>query len=247
MNNVDLFIKYLSGELNREEIGLFEKRLAENPDLQREFDRVSAAYKLMEEELQQRDEEAFRKQLLEVMKHPAAGKAQPKRRMPVWWYYLLPLAASVAIILSIFLRPGSEDLMFSRYYRPENDQVVLTYMQGTRGKTETGILHYRLEQHTECMQIMQDLMEEEPQNLRARLYYLLSAIEAGQQDLAIEKLDGLAPNLDHPLGQAVTWYTALAYLKSDHPDEALNHLHSLVSREGPYQEDAIQLEKMLLK
>ena len=120
-------------------------------------------------------------------------------------------------------------------------------MQGTRGKTETGILYYQLEQYTECIQIMGDLMEGDPHNLRARLYYLLSSIEEGQQDKAIEKLAGRGQNLDHPLGQAVTWYTALAYLKSDHPDEALVHLHSLVSRVGPYQEDAIRLEKMLLK
>lgn len=247
MNNVDLIIKYLSGELNREEIGSFEKELANKQGLQEEFDQISAAYMLIRDQLQKRDEDAFKKQLLEVMEQAATGKKQIGRPLPKVWYYLLPLAASLAIILSIFLSPGSEDKLFSRYYHPETDKVLLTYMQGTRGKAESGILHYQLENYAETINIMLELMEEDPENLLARIYYLLSSIEAGKQDQAIEKLAALDPGLDHQLGQAVSWYTALALLKSDQQEEALIHLHSLILQEGPYQTDAIRLEKILLK
>lgn len=246
MNNVDLSIRYLSGELNREEIASFEKELASNQGLKAEFDQVSAAYELIRDQLQLRDEEEFKNRLLDVMKHPAKALPPNGRRFRKGWYILLPLAASVAILLLIF-SPGSEDLLFSRNYHPENDKVLLAYMQGTRGKAETGILHYQHENYMECRKIMEELMEENPQNLLAGLFFLLSSIETGNADEALEKLTTLEPGLEHQLGQAVSWYTALALLKTDRAEEALSHLQSLVMQEGPYKSDAMRLEKILLK
>jgi tetratricopeptide (TPR) repeat protein len=247
MNNVDLFIKYLSGELNREEIDSFEKELASNLEFKEEFDQVSAAYELIRDQLQLRDEDEFRIRLLEVMKHTAKSKPPKGRRLRRGWYILLPLAACVAILLVIFLSPRSDKLLFSRQYHPENDKVLLAYMHGTRGKAETGILHYQQENYLESKKIMEELMAEDPENLLARLFFLLSSIETGNADQALEKLATLDPGQNHQLGQALTWYTALALLKTDRKEEALIHLHSLVLQEGPYKSDAIRLEKILLK
>ncbi len=67
MNNVDLIIKYLSGEMKQDETRSFEKDLSSNPVLKEEYEDVSAAFQLIREQLQKRDEDSFRANLLEVM------------------------------------------------------------------------------------------------------------------------------------------------------------------------------------
>jgi tetratricopeptide (TPR) repeat protein len=247
MKNVDLFVKYLSGELNQEEIASFEKERAKNPDFREEFELVSAAYTLIRDQLQERDEVDFRKRLLEVMEHPAKNIQSRGRPALKGWYVLVPLAASLAILLLIFLSPRNETLLFSRYYHPEKDGVVNTFMQGTRGRAESGILHYQQGNYMESRNIMQALVEEDPENLLARLFFLLASIETRQADEAIKNFTSMDPGLDHQLGQAVSWYSALAYLKMENKEEALGHLHALILHPGPYQTDAIRLKKKLLK
>jgi len=247
MNNVDHIIKYLSGEMSQEEAGFFEKELASRQGLKEEFDQVSTAYKLIRDQLRKRDEDEFRKRLLEVMEQPANPKKQSGRYWHKGWQYLLPLAASLAIVLSIFFSQKSGDKLFSSYYHPEDDPVVEAFSQGTRGSAESGISHYQLGNYEESRIIMWTLIEQDPENKLVQLYYLLSSIETAKQEEALEKLAGLELSMDHQLGQAIYWYTALALLKSKQTDEALSYLRPLIQQQGPYQSDASRLEKILLK
>lgn len=247
MNNVDHIIKYLSGEMNREEAGSFENNLAANQELKEEFDQVSEAYRLIRDQLQERDEANFKRRLLEVMESPAKGKKQASRPLQTRWYSLFALAASVALVLVIFLSQKGWDKQFSRFYHPEDDRIVLAHMQGTRGETESGILHYRLGDFPEALEIMSELLEQDQDNQLALLTYLLSSIETDREDQALDKLTSMKLNPDHQLGQALYWYTALALIKSGRPEEAAPYLHVLIQQEGPYRSDARRLEKIVLK
>jgi hypothetical protein len=88
---------------------------------------------------------------------------------------------------------------------------------------------------------------EETENRQLVLYYLLSAIELNRQDeimglVLVEDSD----ILDLP-DQAIIWYTTLALLKSERREAALEQIHPLTRQHGPYQSDALKLEKVLLK
>lgn len=247
MSNVDYIIKYLSDEMTREEARIFEDELALKQDLKEEFDQVSAAYDLIRDQLQKRDEKEFKERLLKVLEHPASGKNHRDRSKQSRWYYYMALAASLSLILIIFLTPNREDKLFSRFYHPEDDKILLAYNQGTRGETESGILHYQLGNFQKTLEIMSDLFERDPENQLALLYYLLSSIEIGNPDQVLEKLAKLNLSSDHQSGQAIYWYTALALIKTDHPEEAAAYLQPLTKSQGPYQSDAKRLEKILLK
>lgn len=247
MNNVDQIIKYLSGEMNPAEAGSFEKELASRQELKKEFDQISTAYKLIKKELQQRDEDEFKKRLRKVMEQPARGRNPLGRPGKRGWYYLFPLAASLAIVLSIFFSQKSADKLFLSYYHPENDRVVNAYSQGTRGRTESGILQYQLGNYMESREIMSSLLDQDSDNMLVQLYFLLSSIETGFQEEALEKLAGLELSMDQQIAQAIYWYAALAHLKSDQTEKARSYLHPLIQQQGPYQSDAKRLEKTLLK
>lgn len=247
MSYVDLIIKYLSGELNREETTSFEKEMESNSKLKREFEQHSAAYELIRDQLQKRDDEAFRTKLREAMSHEPPVTEPRKQWLRTRWYIPLAAACSLAILISIYLsHPGNEKIL-SMYYDPAQDQVVLAFNQDTRGAPEPGILQYRNGDYQRCMELLSVRIIEEGENKLFLLYYLLSAIELDRQDEVMGMVMVENPDsMDLP-DQAITWYTTLALLKSDRREAALEKIHPLTEQRGPYHSDAIKLEKVLLK
>lgn len=247
MNNVDLFIKYLSGEMNLDEAGSFEEKLASDPRFKEQFEEVSAAYNLIRDQLRKRDLDDFTRTLLDVMEKSEGKQAAPRRRFRSWWYLPLALAGSLAILLTVFRINPDGNRVFSRYYQPGEDPVLLAYSQSTRGPAESGILYFQLGQYAKTVEVMSELIAKDTVNQLALLYYLLASIETGMQDQAIEKLAPMDLRIDHQLGQALYWYRALALIKINRYEEANLFLLALIQQPGPYQSKARSLQKNLLK
>lgn len=247
MSYLDRIIKYLSGELSREESRAFEKDLESNAELKAAFEEHSAAYRLVQNQLQKRDEDAFQSKLVEAMSLNSQGHNSRTRALKSWWY-IPPAVACVLAIFLIFIpaQPENETL-FSRYYHPAKDPLVLAYYQDTRGRNEPGIRHYRQGNHKVAMDLLSKRFNEEQDNKMILLYYLLSSMELDRQGEVLELVsseDSIGPDL---VDQSISWYLSLALTKSDRREEALNLLRSLVQQEGPYHSDASKLEKLLLK
>jgi len=247
MNNVDLIIKYLSGEMNQEEAGSFEEDLASNPALKERFEDVSAAFRLIKDQLQKRDEDSFREKLVEVMENPSLRFREKKESRRPKWYFLLPLAGSLAILLAIYLMNRGTDRIMTRFYDPTNDPVVLAINQGTRGETESGIYLFQGDHYVEALEKMSELLDRDPGNQLALLYYLLASMELDLQGDALEKVLVVPSHHDNQLGQSIIWYTSLALVKSSRREEAAKHLLPLINHAGPYETNARRLQKMLLK
>ena len=247
MSYVDLIIKYLSGDLSREDSTSFEKKLESNDELKEAFEEHSAAFELIRDQLQKRDRKAFKAKLLEAMSHDAPITAARKSRFGTRWYIPSAVACALAIILVLLLsHPGNERIL-SRYHHPTKDPVVLAYYQDTRGEPEAGIIQYRQGNYAISMNLLSVRVIEERDNKLILLYYLLSAMELDRQ----QEVLGLV-NAGHPapldlLDQSISWYSALALIKSDRREAALEKILPLTEQEGPYHSDAIKLRKVLLK
>lgn len=248
MSYVDLIIKYLSGDLSQDETTSFEKELESNGELKREFEQQSAAYRLIRDQLQKRDEEDFLKKLQEAM-NPDRPVPESRKKL-LWTRWFIPLAAAsilaIIVISTRSIQYGNESV-FSRYYEPSGDPVVLAFNQDTRGESEPGILYYRNGNYQKSMELLSLRIVEERENQQLMLYCLLSAIELDRQDevMGLVLIDDTV-KMDLP-DQAITWYTTLALLKSERREAALEKIHLLTGLPGPYQSDAIKLEKVLLK
>ncbi len=127
MNNVDLIIKYLSGDMNLEEAESFEKDLASNLVLKEEYNDVSEAYRLIKDQLQKRDVDSFKGKLLEVMEQTSPKIRNKVFRRRPGWYFVLPLAASLAILLALFLMDNGPERILSRFFNPQKDPVRPPY------------------------------------------------------------------------------------------------------------------------
>ncbi|RLD71130.1 MAG: hypothetical protein DRJ29_11400 [Bacteroidetes bacterium] len=247
MSYVDLIIKYLSGDLSQEEATSFEKELESNDALKEAFEEQSAAYELIRDQLQKRDQNAFKAKLKEAMGHVVPIKTYRKEGFRTWWYIPPAVACSLAILLIILLRPPGNERVLARYYHPTKDPVVLAYYQPTRGESEPGIIQYRQGNYLESKKLLSERLAQDKDNKLILLFYLLSAMELDRQQLVMELINTEEPAPTDMLDQSISWYSTLALIKSDSREAALEKLHPLTEQEGPYQNDAIKLEKVLLK
>jgi len=247
MNYVDLILRYLSGELSPDEAMSFKEDLASNGELNKEYEEVSAAYELIRDQLNKRDEKAFRQKLQEAMDRDIRPSGSPGHRIRPWWYIPLALAATVATLLAVFLNQTGNEQILTRFYTPDQDPVLLAFNQDTRGEQEAGILYFRNGRYSEAMKMLESRIAEEPDNKVLLLYYLLSAMELDREGEAIDRLKYLNLEIAYLPDQALSWYSTLALIKSDRSEEALKMLGPLLEGSGPYQSHAEKLHKLLLK
>ena len=245
MKRVDHMIRYLSGDLNRTESEEFERELSGDRDLKEEFDRVSFTYDLIGEKIRQRDEEAFRLKLISAMDKPE--RVVQRKKFRPGWYLLLPVAASVAILLAIYLmRPGPERV-YSAFYTPHKDHVVTGFCQETRGEAAPALSYYRQGSYLSAFNATKDLLSNNPGSHHILLFHLLSAIELDREHEVLPMLNEAPSGPGYLPEQSLAWYHALALIKTGRTSEAMKLLHTLQVHPGPYRKDAHKLEKKLMK
>ncbi len=247
MSNVDRIIKYLSGEMEPGQGDNFRKEVESDPVLKEEFVEVSAAFDLIRDQLQRQDDNEFRARLREVMEKNVITRQQRGKNRMHWRYFLLPLAGALALLIVLILQENVRERVFSKFYHPENDAVVLALNQGTRGTAGRGIHCFTEGDYPCCMQEMDRILQEDPGNQQALLYYLLASIETGRQEEALLKYREVKVEVGLQPGQSIIWYASLAMVKSGQPEEAADELGRLLEVRGPYRSGALRMKKMLLK
>jgi|GEM_PF-1544496 len=247
MKYVDRIIRYLSGELSEDDTRSFQHELGENSVLRDEYEQVSAAYRLIGDQLQKEDLDHFRSRLREVLEKPVNDRKAEKRIRirKKDWLFLVPLAASLAVLIALWYSGRKEDRIFSKFYRPEADPVVLACSQDPRGEAEMGIVLYNQEQYMRSRSIMKELLRENPENQLALLYFLLTSIELDLEKEAVGAAEEAFIVTDHPLGQSLAWYTGMAYVKNGQYEDAVAVLAPMQDQSGPYGPKAKRLIKLL--
>jgi hypothetical protein len=94
---------------------------------------------------------------------------------------------------------------------------------------------------------LEALVSDSTTNKLILLCYVISAMELDKEEEIMDQLviwDLQAKNIND---QALSWYASLALIKTDRLEEARSMLHSLTLESGPYQSDAENLLKLLLK
>ena len=247
MKHVDRIIQYLSGDLSDAEKKAFEEELNSDPRLSEEYEEVSRAYNLVSSELKKRDEAHFRAALNKVMlsEGPSRNRRPPNRRPRL--YLLIPVAASLALLLTLYLVNRLEPAAFSRFYKPDSDRVLLALSGETRGSADSGIQQYRSGNYQSAYEKLDQIYREDAGNHQALLFLLLAAIELDRSEriVGIIRVTELDP--ESRLDQCLSWYTSLAMLKNGRTEEAASMLQPLVSGDGPYFGDAQKLLKRLSK
>lgn len=247
MNNVDLLLRYLAGELNREEAEALESRLESDRLLRKTYNEVSEAYGLVRDQLRKMDEEAFRKRLLQVMEQHEPRKTQRRPGPRIWWAASVALAGCIAAILLVWNRNVEPERLLARYYHPGEDQVIETISDGSRGLAGQGALLFQQGRYAECLREMEDLLIHEPGDRVALLFYLLASMEEGRAESTAARFDSFRMEHRDRVDQALAWYAGLAMIQAGRTEKASDLLGSLAEESGPYRTDALRLLKQVSK
>jgi len=247
MNNVDLFLKYLAGELEQKEAAELERKLESDHQLRQEFEAVSDAWALVRAQLRKKDEDDFKMRLLEVMERSEPGPLKRSAFRNRWAFVALPLAGAVALLLVIFVWFRNQDRLVERYYHPGEDPVVLALSDLPRGEPVKGILLYNQGNYRACMEEMAQLLQQDPGDRPALLYYLLASLETGNEPEGIRMFERYGGDRTDQVDQAIAWYAALAMIKTGREKEASDLLSTLAEHAGNYRTGARRLLKRVSK
>jgi len=253
MKHVDHIIKYLSGDLDSADKASFDRRLKEDAEFLEEYTQLNSAWPLVQAQLQHRDNLEFKTTLIKAMEEADAqllekGKSgTPAMKSHRRLYFLVPLAASLAILLAIYVLHNLPGPLFSRFFQPEKDPVLLALHQDTRGEMASGIKLYKEGSYQTTIDVMYPLLEQDSANHLALLYLVVSFLELDQAEEVESLMANVNLNMDSQIGQSICWYSALSLLRLDQPEKAAIQLQPLILGKGPYERKALQLEKNLLK
>jgi hypothetical protein len=247
MNSVDHMIRYLAGELEPVEARALEEAMKTDPEIRKTFERVSDAYRLVGEQLRKRDEAAFANKLRNIMDRLGESSVQNKREHRDLRWIIWPAAAAIVLLAGIMMFRDTDRQTYRSFYHPEEDPFLLAMQDGTRGMQDSLALMFINRQHEALWEETNRILAGDPGNLTAGLFNLLAALELDRETEALSAGWKPDPSAEDPLDRAISWYRALACLKSERVEEAESLLRSLAESTGSYSRDAKKLLRMLTK
>jgi tetratricopeptide (TPR) repeat protein len=217
MKYSQLIERFVNGEMNDEQVRAFEKELAHNNLLLKEY--------LLEQELNKtisnEDMIEFRRKLNRIVLD-SHKKSKVTLRLLQSRTFQYSAAASVvvliAVIFLVFLMPLriSDDRLFSMYY--SSDQPLRV----TRSTTDIveALRNYQNRKYYEAIQQFNYILEANPDNSAIRFYTGISYIETKQFDLAAQCFDNISNNNKSLYKKSAEWYLGLCQLKLGNVDKA---------------------------
>lgn len=240
LNQIELFEKYLAGELQENEPSLFEERLRHDPEFAGDF----SAFKMLVKGLKRY---GLRQQL---SAHEAEIRKEEKGKFRIFTTTRILRIAAVFLVaagISTFLyenlqtSSSTPHQLYTEYFSPYQN------LAGVRGNDEhfysQGMAAYSAGNYGDALMYLKKVSKEDSVYKDALLYSGICQLVLKNSNDAIRMFEKLEKN-DEVYSQQVNWYVALAYLQSDRPKEAKNKLLKIKRGDFKYQESQELLKKL---
>lgn len=224
--------KYILEELSKEEVIKFEKAMKENPDFALEVDNHRQIAKSIEYYGGQKFKTRI-KDIYEEVRPEIISKKKPKQR-----YFSIFKIASAALLATILM------FLLNQYMTPTTKitpqeiyaQNFKTYNWNPSLRSDEATVNldralnlYTSKSYDEAIPLIESLIEENPNNIPARLAIANAHLENDSAEFAIPHLEHIL-TLDDVLYQdQANWYLGLAYLRMGQQAEAKSIFQNLAS------------------
>lgn len=233
-----LIDRYIAGKLEDTELWEFKADLEKDPDLARQVQLRQGIYDTISNE--------DKMNLLETI--TKLDKKAKVRRINVHSRQLQAIAASVIILLAIgaglisnHLNSNLNNRIYSEYFIDEGSDITTRSSSVNGSQVENGIKLYDKKEYNEALSIL----EQNENNVRARLYAGLSYMNLNKFDEAIDNFEYIILNNDNIFTDQAQWNLGLSYLANDNTQMALETFEKIVSENGAYTKKASEiLEKL---
>lgn len=234
---------YLDGSMSEKERKKTDALLANNEEFSSEME----LYRSINESISDDEVFDFRNNIITLFHNKKKIEVQAKP--PIMRYLKYPVAATIIALIGFSLfqllnLKGPEEL-YSLYYAPYQTDIATRSVINSSDKTQLSYILYQEGNYEVSFDMLSNYLSENLDDLTARFYFALNAIELNKNEIAISELMALEEHTVSPFSLHAKWYLSLLYLKSDQIEEARKHLRQLSDDENYYSEKARKILKKL--
>lgn len=237
----------LSGELSGPELESFDMDLANDPDLQAEFE----LHQEVDEAIQESEIIELRKKL-DLVHDLTQNKKQPGLLRTILRHKLSRIAAASFVVLLIitslslyFLRPDgnmSNDSLFKIYYQPDAALLI----RGTNSQNATLIQAFQMYENKDynyALTLFSQVLDTDSENIPVQFYSGISNIELGQYQNALHPFNFIMEHKQNLYVERAEWYAALCYLKLNETENAVDLFRKISLSTSSYKDKAHEILK----
>lgn len=221
MEDIRLIEKYLDNELKGDQLASFQKLLRED----KEFNHKVNLHREVNLCILDNDVIELREQI--------SAYFQPKKKLSgTITKIILPIAALLIVGLALihFYTKTEFNDVFSIYYKPYEADVVIRSATNNMAKIHnlTPYLLYNKGDYRQAFEILEDSVNDKPDNYKANFFYGLCALELNDFTTAEKSLITVIKDSINPTFKIhAEWYLSMLYLKNNNPEKAKQHLKNL--------------------
>jgi len=237
MEQLEMIIKYLDGEVIGEEKQLFEKELESNNSLKETLRLVQEVDKTIADENLVSFVEQLKETQIAVNKE---NQLQPKKRIVHIWKmlaaasFIIVLIAS-ALLYSNYIKPSNDKIFANLYHRYEADILTRSAEPSDVSDLIKAIQQYDKGNYQEAITKFEAIIKSDANNTAARFFIGVSFIETKNFTKAIENLSYVVVQNDTAFVEHAEWYLALCYIKTKQTSQANTLLHKIASGNTIYK------------
>jgi len=275
MKYVDHIMKYLEGDLNKEEKASFEKELETNAELTSELEQVRLVYEALEKTLKvDSDEDQDRQSFIEdiladhdihslggppknaeerqvdslIKKSMKMSDRKTGSKLPKIFYrsmVITAIAASVAVLILILTPDPTPEKLFANYFKPQEDNILVHFAESSRGEALTGVQFYFAGRYTDALGILGEELNPDDPDPYISLFYVLACLEVECDENMVDMLARDFSGTNKEVKAAIEWYSALCFLNLGESESAKKLVSKLALSENPYTQSAKKLLRKL--
>lgn len=245
----DFVEKYLSQEMEREELEWFTEEMEHNSSLAEEVQ----LQKDIGEAVLNEETLAFRAQISNLFeKEEAVKPSKTEKRLFVPLAFRVAVASLAAFIMlstGIYLyshRSIPSDRLFETYYEPY--EGLMNVRSGSSQTTDILIsaMHkYEEQEYESALRLFETVIASDGENITSNFYSGISYLETERYNIAKESFNRVIDHDDNLFIEHAEWYLGLCYLKTGNDDQARKLFEDIAGSEGYYSHNASRLLRNL--
>lgn len=171
------------------------------------------------------------------LKRPEVARANWK----VYYSMAAILIVGIFTVFYAFLRRPVHETLFRQYYQPYPNTIPLVRSQTQIGKLELAMMEYEAEHYQTSLNILQEIIREEPGNITAHFYAGISNLCLDKPLPAIILLQKVLDAERGDFSDHARWYLGLAYLRSKDKKQASSIFRDIVAEDGIHKKQSEEL------
>ena len=234
---------YLSGSTGKAEETWLKEEMQKDPDLAREVtlrhrtdeilaDRsiIDLRTKLGIIEMKKRSGGTFRKTTVRAASYAAA----------------ILLAVLISSALYVALRPGSNDVLFDKYYaRYESPGAVRSVVSSGNSLMENAIASYTAKDYDKAISYLEQVITAGQGDMETVFMHGMANMEVNNYPVASGSFTRVIEHNDNLYLEDAAWYLGLCYMMTNETDKAVKQFSAISKSKSRYSKEAAKLARRL--